>query len=266
MSEAKDYKREATIDGVKGYWNQRPCNIRHSLKEVGSKEYFDEVEARKYFVEPHIPGFAEFPLWNCKSVLEIGCGIGTDAVNFARNGADYHAVELSEASLDLTRQRFDAFGLAGDFQVMNAEQLDHGFQPNSFDLVYSFGVIHHTPNPRAVIDSARKVIREDGELRIMLYARNSWKAAMINKGYDQPEAQYGCPIAYTYNEADVHELFDGLFEVVDIRQDHIFPYVVEKYVNYEYEKQPWFEAMPEEMFRALEQEFGWHMLITARPK
>src|SRR5690348_1486316 len=73
-----------SVEEVREYWNRRPCNIRHSPKPVGSKEYFDEVEARKYFVEPHIPGFAQFARWSGKRVLEIGCGIGTDTINFAR--------------------------------------------------------------------------------------------------------------------------------------------------------------------------------------
>ena len=73
-----------TITQVHDYWNARPCNIRHSTKPVGTREYFDEVEARKYLVESHIPGFADFQRWKGKKVLEIGCGIGTDTINFAR--------------------------------------------------------------------------------------------------------------------------------------------------------------------------------------
>lgn len=254
-----------TIEDVRAYWNRRPCNIRHSPKAVGTREYFDEVEARKYFVEPHIPGFADFPAWAGRRVLEVGCGIGTDAINFARAGADYSAIELSEESIAIARRRFEVFGLPADLRVMNAETLAGGFAPASFDLVYSFGVIHHSPDPRAIIREIRKVIRPDGELRIMLYARRSWKSAMIEAGLDQPEAQSGCPIALTYDEDEVRALLDGLFEPVEMRQDHIFPYVVEKYVAYDYVRQPWFEAMPVAMFRALERHFGWHMLIRARP-
>jgi 2-polyprenyl-3-methyl-5-hydroxy-6-metoxy-1,4-benzoquinol methylase len=76
------------ITKVSDYWNSRPCNIAHSPQPVGSREYFDEVEIRKYVVEPHIPSFAEFERWRGKKVLEIGCGIGTDTINFARCGRE----------------------------------------------------------------------------------------------------------------------------------------------------------------------------------
>ncbi len=255
----------ATIDDVRNYWNSRPCNIRHSSHPIGTKDYFDQVEARKYFVEPHIPGFADFPRWKGKKVLEVGCGLGTDAVNFARNGADYTGVDLSEASLSLARQRFELFGLKGQFKVCDGESVAEQFPANSFDMIYSFGVIHHTPDQRAVIENIRKLIRPDGEFRCMLYAKHSWKDAMIECGFDQPEAQSGCPIATTYTVEMVEQLLGGLFKVESTQQAHIFPYVIEKYIKYEYELQPWFKAMSKEMFAALENRFGWHMLITARP-
>ena len=101
--------------------------------------------------------------------------------------------------------------------------------------------------------------------RIMLYAKNSWKSIMIEGGFDQPEAQSGCPIARTYTHDEVRALLKD-YEIDEIRQDHIFPYVVEKYVRYEYEVQPWFKALPPEMFRVLEKALGWHTLIRARLK
>lgn len=250
-------KQNKTIDDVAAFWNQRPCNIRHSQAPVGTREYFDEVEKRKYLVEPHIHRFAEFEKWKGKNVLEIGCGIGTDATNFARAGARYTGVEVSKTSLELAKKRFEIFGLQGTFYLGNAEQLA------TYDLVYSFGVIHHTPSPEDVIDQVKCFLGPDSEFRLMLYAKNSWKDCMIEAGFDQPEAASGCPIAKTYTHEDVIQLLKD-FDIVSLEQDHIFPYRVEKYIRYEYERQPWFQAMPEVMFRALERRFGWHTLIRCR--
>lgn len=253
----------ATLDDVKNFWNQRPCNIRHSAKKSGTKEYFDEVEARKYFVEPHIPGFADFNRWRGKKVLEIGCGIGTDAINFSRAGADYTGIDLSEESLALTRQRFDAFKLKGRLLSCNAEKIDTYFGCETFDLIYSFGVLHHTPDPAAAFKAIRCLMTPTSELRVMLYARESWKAAMIEAGLDQPEAQYGCPIANTYRLQDLSSLLKG-YDIIESRQDHIFPYQIEAYKAYQYIREPWFAAMPDYMFKALEKSLGWHLLVTAK--
>lgn len=253
----------ASLDEVRNYWNRRPCNLRHGTAPVGTREYFDQVEARKYMVEPHILGFTEFEKWKGKKVLEIGCGLGTAAVSFARAGADYTAIELSEESLKLARQRFEVFGLQGKFYSGNAEELSRFVPVENYDLIYSFGVIHHAPHPEKIVAEVRKFMGPQSEFRLMLYAKNSWKNIMIQAGFDQPEAQSGCPIAFTYTHDEVRALLVG-YDAIDIRQDHIFPYVIEKYVRYEYELQPWFKAMPREMFRALEQQLGWHTLITAR--
>ena len=253
------------IQTVQSYWNARPCNIRHSTQPIGTKEYFDEVEKRKYFVEPHIPGFAQFERWKGRRVLEVGCGIGTDTINFARAGALVTAVDLSSESLKLAQQRAKVFGLEKcvTFYQANAEDLSAAVPVESYDLVYSFGVIHHTPNPSGVIAQIRGYMTPSSELRIMLYAKNSWKNIMIDAGFDQPEAQTGCPVAFTFTEQEVRELLAG-FQIFEIRQDHIFPFVIEKYVKYEYEVAPWFSAMPKQMFVALERNLGWHMLVTAR--
>ena len=89
---------------------------------------------------------------------------------------------------------------------------------------------------------------------------------MIGIGLDQPEAQYGCPVAYTYTEDEVYELLGDQFDVLSIERDHIFPYQIEPYKKGEYIKEPWFETMPNDMFEVLEKKLGWHLLITAKLK
>ena len=254
-----------TINEVKEFWDGRPCNIRHSQKELGTREYFDEVADKKFFVEPHIKSFSNFNEWNGKRVLEIGCGLATVGINFASHGANYTGVELSEESLDLAKQRFDVYNMKGELYSGNAEELSSFVPVETYDLIYSFGVIHHSPYPEKIISEIKKYMNKDSTLKIMLYAKDSWKNYMIESGLDQPEAQYGCPIANTYTKDDIVELLDG-YDIISIKQDHIFPYQVEPYKRGEYIKQPWFESMPSEMFRSLEKNLGWHLLITAKLK
>lgn len=257
---------ESQIDEVRAFWDSRPCNIRHSSEVVGTKKYFNEVEARKYFVEPHILGFADFATWRGKRVLEIGCGIGTDAVNFARYGALYTGVELSRESLQIAKNRFDIFNLTGRFLEGNAEEVDALLAGEEFDLIYSFGVLHHTPDISRAFNAIRKLTNKDTTFKLMVYAENSWKNALINEGLEQPEAQFGCPIANVYSKEKIHQLLrSSNFEANSILQDHIFPYKVEEYKKYEYELEPWFAAMSIEMRKALEKQLGWHLLIEAQP-
>ena len=251
-----------TINDVKQFWDGRPCNVRHSKEQKGTKEYFDEVEKKKFFVEPHIKSFSHFNEWEGKKVLEIGCGLATAGINFARYGADYTGVELSDESLELAKKRFDVYGKDGRFYSGNAEKLSSFVPVETYDLIYSFGVIHHSPHPEKIISEIKKYMNKDSTLKIMLYASESWKNYMIEAGYDQPEAQYGCPIAYTYTKDEVRELLDG-FDVT-IEQNHIFPYQIEPYKRGEFLKQPWFESMPDGIFEVLKKNLGWHLLITAK--
>ena len=162
---------DTPITRVSDYWNSRPCNIRHSPKPVGSREYFDEVEARKYFVESHIPAFADFARWKGKRVLEIGCGIGTDTLNFARHGAQVTAVDLTEKSLEVARQRAKVFGLDENIRFIqaNAEKLSESVPVEPYDLVYSFGVIHHTPDTAQCLREFQRVLRPGGTACFSVY-------------------------------------------------------------------------------------------------
>ncbi|MDR1776745.1 MAG: class I SAM-dependent methyltransferase [Desulfovibrio sp.] len=277
MEPAEKIFAEKDISEVRAYWNSRPCNLRHSPKPVGSREYFDEVEARKYFVEPHIPLFAEFSRWKGKKVLEIGCGMGTDTINFARAGAKVTAVDISEESLRLARQRADIFGCADiiTFVQADAEKLTDFVPPEPYDLVYSFGVIHHTPHPEAVIEQVRKYMHENSLFKVMVYNKLSWKVLWILLKYGKgrwwkldeliarySEAQTGCPITYSYTVAGIKLLLRGM-TVRRVFVEHIFPYSILEYTRYEYKKMWYFDMLPEMFFRRLEQNFGWHLCAEA---
>ena len=267
------------IEDVKKYWNARPCNIRHSQAEIGTLEYFNEVERRKYFVEPHIPGFADFENWRGKKVLEIGCGLGTDTINFARAGAEVVAVDVSVESLSLAKRRAEVFGLSDKirFYEANAELLADFVEPVAFDLVYSFGVIHHSPNPGAILRHVRdNFVHPETKLKLMVYNRRSWKVFWmllqeLGRTWDldkiiakHSEAQTGCPITYTYTPRTVRTLLGDGFEVERVFVDHIFPYQIPKYIKYEYEYEWYFRYLPRFIFRSLEKRLGWHLCVDAR--
>jgi len=272
---------EVPIGEVRDYWNRRPCNIRHSTAEIGTKEYFDQVEARKYMVEPHIPAFADFSAWKGKKVLEIGCGIGTDTMNFARAGAFVTAVDLSGESLKLANQRAEVLGLSDriTFYEANAERLSEFIPEQKYDLIYSFGVIHHSPHPEEIIKQIREnFVKEGTTLKLMVYYRYSWKVLwmlLLEKGKfwkldeiiaKHSEAQTGCPVTYSYTKGTIKELIGTGFKVEDSFVEHIFPYQIPKYVKYEYVKEWYWRILPESLFRKFERTFGWHLCTTAVAK
>ena len=269
----------ASLADVQRYWDARPCNIRHSSKPVGSRDYFGEVEARKYLVEPHIPGFADFERWRGKRVLEVGCGIGTDSINFARAGALLTAVDLSPESLRVAEKRAEVMEV-GDrirFVQANAEELASVLEGEMFDLVYSFGVVHHTPRPDRALAEMRRLVAPGGTLKLMVYHRRSWKVFWVLATKERgrfwraeeliakhAEAQTGCPVAFTYTRDEARVLVERQgFRVRELRVDHVFPYRIRDYVEYRYVKEAYFRWMPDRVFRAFERRFGWHLLITA---
>ena len=234
------------------------------MSTPGTEQYWNEVTERRFFVEPHLRDFAGFHSWRGKRVLEIGSGIGSDAVEFARHGADYVGIDLSAESVAMSRQRFELFDLAGEFHVMDAADSTAVASLGQFDLVYSCGVLHHYPDMTTCLDNIHNALKPMGEFRMLVYAKNSWKYAMIQKGLDQFEAQSDCPYAKAYSREEIYDLLQGQFEVLRIRQDHCFMYNVPKYRQGEYELEPWFAAMPEDMRAAVKEYLGWHLLIKAR--
>src|SRR3989344_2652363 len=263
---------------IQDFWDKRPCNIRHSPLAVGTRKYFDEVEKRRYFVEPHIPEFAEFQRWKGKQVVEIGCGIGTDTINFARAGATVTAIELSRKSLALAKKRAKIYNLEKriKFYLADAEELSKVVPVQPYDLIYSFGVIHHSANPEKIVAEIKKYADENTVIKLMIYHRFAWKVLWIlikfGKGAfwkldtliaDHSEAAFGSPVTYVYSKSQARKLLKD-FIIEDMRIDHIFPYSIPEYIQYQYKIVWYFRFLPKEIFRWLETHFGWHLLITAR--
>ncbi|MBK7993350.1 MAG: class I SAM-dependent methyltransferase [Blastocatellia bacterium] len=157
---------------VREFWNENPCGTKFAQAEIGTVEFFNAIEKHRYETEWHILEMANFPAWKGKTVLEVGCGLGTDAVQFARAGAIYTGVDLTPRSIELVGKRFQQQNLTGNFQVADAENLP--FPDNHFDLVYSHGVLHHTPDTQKAINEVHRVIKPGGRALVMLYHRNSY--------------------------------------------------------------------------------------------
>jgi SAM-dependent methyltransferase len=172
MSHPRQNSNEELKQRVRAFWQEHPCGTKFSEAEMGTREFFDRVEQHRYEKEWHIPEAGGFAATGGLKVLEIGCGLGTDGAQFAKAGAEYTGIDLTDASVELARKRFELSGLPGEFRVADAEQLD--FPDASFDLVYSHGVLHHTPDIGAAVQEIHRVLKPAGRAIVMLYHRGSY--------------------------------------------------------------------------------------------
>ena len=163
---------EQLKERVRAFWQAHPCGTKFTVAEMGTRDFYERIEAHRYEKESHIPAAAQFANARALRVLEIGCGIGTDGAQFAKAGAEYTGVDLTDAAIELARKRFELFGLNGQFRVADAECLD--FPDESFDVVYSHGVLHHTPDINAAVQEIHRVLRPGGRAIVMLYHRGSY--------------------------------------------------------------------------------------------
>ena len=166
-------ENNATLkERVRAFWQENPCGTKFADAPPGSRRFYELVEEHRYRKEWHIPAAAGFANAKHLAVLEVGCGLGTDGAQFAKAGAHYTGIDLTDAAVDLARQRFELFQLPGTFRVADAEHLN--FPDNSFDIVYSHGVLHHTPDTAAAVREIHRVLRPGGKAVVMLYHRDSY--------------------------------------------------------------------------------------------
>jgi SAM-dependent methyltransferase len=162
-----------TIEERRAFWTSYQPGFRFSQEPVGSPEFFAAVERHRYALEPAIRELARFEQQSGRDVLELGCGIATDGVNFARAGARYTGVDFSPAAVDLARHRLSLEPRDLDAQIVQASIDDVPVEDRSQDLVYSNGVIHHLPETERVVAEMHRVLRPGGRALVMVYHRGS---------------------------------------------------------------------------------------------
>jgi ubiquinone/menaquinone biosynthesis C-methylase UbiE len=255
-------------------WSKDPCGARYGAKyEFATREFFDEVERHRYQeYAPWMPSVMGFNDFKGKRLLEVGCGMGTDLLQFARGGASCTGVDLTPRSVEISSLHLGLYGMRADFALCDGERLP--FADESFDVVYSNGVLHHTPDTAQAVREVHRVLRPGGLARVMLYHRNSlyyWTEIILHRGllrghflrghspeeimsryveYSSAEAR---PLVKVYSRRQARALFEPFREVKTeveqmIREELRFlrPVVSEK------------------MFDRLRRSAGWNVIISAR--
>lgn len=253
-------------------WSHDPCGAVHGDGYgIGTREFFDSVEAHRYGAyAPWMPEVMEFGGFAGRDLLEIGCGMGTDLVQFARGGARVTGLDYTPRSVEITRRRFALYGLEGRFVVGDAEHL--AFPDASFDVVYSNGVLHHTPDVGRAVAELRRVLRPGGVAKVMLYHRASlyyWGSIILRHGllrgelarstpeeimsrYVEYSGTGALPLVRAYTRAEVARMFSRFGELrTDVRQ-----------LTREELRLP--GVVPDSFVEALGSRWGWNVVVTAR--
>lgn len=158
-------------DAVEQFWDAKPCGSDTSDKDPYTMEYFEDIQNHRYTLEPHILDLLSSLDLNGKRVLEIGTGVGTDARTIIGRGGDYVGINVDAGSCEATRRAIEVFGLKGEVRQASARDLP--FESGEFDLVYSFGVLHHIAAVDRAVDEIHRVLKPGGQLVIMLYNKPS---------------------------------------------------------------------------------------------
>lgn len=210
---------------VHDFWNEASCGEALYLESADREGYAQEME-RRYRLEPYIPEFARFEEGRGLRVLEIGVGMGADHLRFAESGACLWGIDLTERAIEHAKRRLACFGLQSNLAVGDAEALE--FEDNTFDVVYSWGVLHHSPDPPKAIAECYRVLKVGGRAKIMIYYKWSLIGLMLWARYaaltfrpwltlSQVYAQYlESPGTKAYSIEEARQLFSA-FRNVRIR-------------------------------------------------
>lgn len=244
------------IEQVRRFWEDHVNNEYFTRHDRGSREYFEEIERRRYRHHYHLPPLFERMGGKGGRLLEIGCGIGIDTFRLARFGfEEIVAVDLTEVAVEVASERAAREGLDRvRFEVADAESLP--FADGSFDLVYSFGVLHHTPRIERAVAEVRRVLAPGGTAYVMLYHARSLVNLVhraLRLPYESPkDLEDHCPVVYRFTRRGARELFAG-FEQVEITAAYPFTYGMRLLTR----------PVPRSLERWLGRRVGWHLMIEA---
>jgi len=173
-------KNDGIVDGdkrkVHDFWNEASCGEDLLLASTDREGYRSQSRER-YRLEPFIPPFADFDAARGSRVLEIGVGLGADHQRFAESGAVLSGIDLTERAVVHTKRRLHLFGLSSELAVGDAENLS--FPDATFDIVYSWGVLHHSPDTPRAVSEVHRVLKPGGKALIMVYHKWSMVGAML---------------------------------------------------------------------------------------
>lgn len=246
----------ATVDTVREFWESHVNNEYYTGKTRASEAYFREIEERRYRFHYHLPElFSRLDGTYHPKLLDVGCGVGVDSIQLARRGFDVVAIDLSENALAVAREFAASRGMHIDFRLGNAERLQ--FSAKSFDVVYAFGVLHHTPDIEQAVAEVHRVLKPDGTVYAMLYHRYSLVNAvhrLLRLPYESPRNRKDhCPVVYTFSRRAARNLFSG-FSKVSVRSAYPFTFGFGSLLG---------TRSPLWVRRLLGRAIGWHLMITA---
>jgi ubiquinone/menaquinone biosynthesis C-methylase UbiE len=266
---ASDSSQPAKKEAIR-LWHNDPCGSNYATYPIGSQEFFKAVERYRYIDAPWMPSAIKFDSYAGQKLLEVGCGMGTDLIQFARGGAIVTGIDLTPRHLELTSQHFKVFGLNVTLCQSDAEKL--AFDDEIFDLVYSFGVLHHTPDTIGAIREIYRVLKPGGKAIIMLYHKNSvfyWFTLYFLKGilggklwrqttndllsqYVEYSSVGARPLVKVYSRSEAVKL------VADFKQTRVDVYQL---TGWEIPKIGHF--IPKSVLYLLSRRWGWNLLIQA---
>jgi ubiquinone/menaquinone biosynthesis C-methylase UbiE len=187
---------------VKEHWEAETCGTRYGTA-TERRLFFDEISAARYGLEPYIEPFADFRSAGGKTVLEIGVGAGADFQNWCDHASHATGVDLTDAAIALTRERLELNLVPPEkYTLLTADAENLPLEDDSFDLVYSWGVLHHTPDTLSAFREAHRVLRPGGILKAMIYHVPSWGGLMLYLQHGLAKGRFNM----TMKEAIFHHL------------------------------------------------------------